>query len=130
MNWYLQPFRKYAVFAGRASRKEFWPFFLLNLLLILALCGIDHLIGTWNSENHFGLLSLIVGSIIFIPTLAVTVRRLHDIDRRGWWDVILFIPFAGIVPFILFMTEDSQPGENRYGPSPKMEPADNQTHEN
>jgi uncharacterized membrane protein YhaH (DUF805 family) len=129
MIWYLETFRKYAVFAGRASRKEFWPFFLFNLFLIFAFCGIDHLAGTWYPESHTGLISLICGSIILIPTIAVTVRRLHDIDRRGWWDLILFIPLAGIIPFLLFMAEDSQPGENKYGPSPKMESANNEVHQ-
>jgi len=119
MKWYFKAVRKYAVFAGRARRKEFWTFFLTNLLIALSLRGIDILLGTWNPDDRFGLVSFIFEVVILIPTIAVSIRRLHDTNRSGWQYLILFIPFIGWIYFLVLMAENSQPSENRYGPQPK-----------
>jgi len=121
MKWYFKVLTKYAVFAGRARRKEFWTFFLVNLLIIFSLRGIDILLGTWNRVSHSGLLSVIFEFAILIPTIAVSIRRLHDTNRTGWWILIHFIPLIGWIPFYIFMGENSQPSENRYGPDPKAD---------
>ena len=125
MNWYFKALRKYAVFTGRAQRREFWTFFFVNLFIIFALRGIDILLGTWNRDDRVGLISLIFEFAILIPALAVTIRRLHDTNRSGWWCLIHFIPLIGWIPFYMFMGEDSQPSENQYGPNPKPELARN-----
>jgi uncharacterized membrane protein YhaH (DUF805 family) len=119
MKWYFQPLRKYAVFVGRARRKECWTFALINLAIIFALRRLDILVGTWDSESHVGLVSAIFQFVTLIPTIAVSVRRLHDTNRSGWWYLLVFIPLFGWIPLLIFLAEDSQQGENKYGPRPK-----------
>jgi uncharacterized membrane protein YhaH (DUF805 family) len=114
MNWYLEVIRKYAVFQGRARRKEYWMFFLFNILiafglgfavgLLTTLLGLD--------PSLVGTTSTIYNLAILIPGIAVGIRRMHDIGRSGWW--ILF-PVVNLVMFCL----DSQSGPNEYGPNPK-----------
>jgi len=122
MNWYLQALKKYATFEGRARRKEFWFFALFNFLAILVLALIDGALGTFSKEAGLGLLSGIYVLAIFIPSIAVTVRRLHDTDRSGWWILISFLQLIGGLVLLVFEVLDSTPGENRYGPNPKGVP--------
>ncbi len=119
MNWYLKVLKKYAVFRGRARRKEYWYFFLFNLLISIGLAVVDNLTGTLDPETGVGLLSGLYGFAVIIPGLAVTVRRLHDTDRSGWWFLISLIPLVGAIVLLVFMLLDSTPGENRFGPNPK-----------
>jgi len=119
MNWYVEVLKKYAVFDGRARRKEYWYFFLLNILASIALTGIDAMIGTFDAHVGIGLLGGVYILAVLLPGLAVSVRRLHDTDRSGWWVLISFIPVIGGLVFLVFMILDSQPGSNTYGPNPK-----------
>lgn len=119
MNWYLQALKQYAVFKGRARRKEYWFFALFNLIVSVVLTVVDYMTGSLDPELGVGLLSGIYSLAILIPSLAVTVRRLHDTDRTGWWVLIAFIPFIGAIVLLVFMLLDSKPGDNRYGPNPK-----------
>ena len=119
MNWYLQALKQYAVFKGRARRKEYWFFALFNLIVSIVLTVVDYMTGSLDPELGVGLLSGIYSLAILIPSLAVTVRRLHDTDRTGWWVLIAFIPFIGAIVLLVFMLLDSKPGDNRYGPNPK-----------
>jgi len=80
---------------------------------------IDSLLGTFSSTTGIGLLSGIFALATFIPYLAVTVRRLHDTDRSGWWLLLAFIPIIGGIILLVFMIQDSQPETNRFGPNPK-----------
>lgn len=143
MNYYLDVLRKYAVFGGRARRREYWFFALFNLIASAVLGLLDNLLGTPMipladfalplgmtgpgsaavPEDVFtiGLLSLLYGLAVFIPGLAVTVRRLHDVGRSGWWLLLAFVPVVGGIVLFVFTLIDSQPGENRYGPNPKGE---------
>jgi len=118
MNWYLQALKQYAVFKGRARRKEYWFFALFNLIVSIVLT-VDYMTGSLDPELGVGLLSGIYSLAILIPSLAVTVRRLHDTDRTGWWVLIAFIPFIGAIVLLVFMLLDSKPGDNQYGPNPK-----------
>jgi uncharacterized membrane protein YhaH (DUF805 family) len=120
MSWYLEVLKKYAVFDGRARRKEYWMFFLINLLISVVLIAIDNLIGTF-SQTGFGLLQGLYSLAVLIPSIAVTVRRLHDIGRTGWWILIGLIPVIGGIVLLIFMVLDSQPGVNQYGPNPKAD---------
>jgi uncharacterized membrane protein YhaH (DUF805 family) len=135
MNWYIRVLKKYAVFSGRARRKEYWMFALFNFifslvasLLQLAIFGM----ALW----EFNPLSIVYGVIggfiipvvyvvyaiaVFVPTLAVSVRRLHDIGKSGWYLLINLIPIAGPIWFLVLVCSDSQPGNNEYGPNPKAE---------
>ena len=121
MNWYLEVLKKYAVFSGRARRKELWYFTLINSIILLVLTITDGLIGTFSIETGVGLLSSIYNLAIIIPNLAVTVRRLHDTDRSAWWLLIMLIPLIGIIVLLVFMMLDSNAGENKFGVNPKDE---------
>jgi len=118
MSWYLEALKNYAVFSGRSRRKEYWYFVLFNAVVGLVLSGLDALLGTFSSSANVGLLSGIY-ALAIIPTLAVSVRRLHDIDRTGWWVLIHLVPVIGSVVLLVFAVLDSTPGENRFGSNPK-----------
>lgn len=113
MNWYLGCWKKYAEFSGRARRQEFWMFVLFNSLAGVALGVVDGILGT--NGGLGGLYSLAV----LIPFLAVSVRRLHDTDRSGWWILVNIIPLIGAIILLVFLCSDSKPGENRFGANPK-----------
>ena len=113
MHWYLDVLKKYAVFTGRATRSEFWMFFLVNLIIALVLAAIDWYLRT--PSVFQGLYSLAV----LVPLIAVGVRRLHDTDRSGWWMLLYLIPCIGFLVLVVFWAQDSQPGSNQYGPNPK-----------
>ena len=119
MSWYLEVLKKYAVFSGRARRAEYWYFVLFNIIVAIVLSLIDTLLGTFNFMQGVGLLSGLYSLAVLIPTLAVTVRRLHDIDRTGWWIFINLIPLIGFIVLLVFAVTDGTPGSNRYGPNPK-----------
>jgi uncharacterized membrane protein YhaH (DUF805 family) len=119
LSWYLEALKNYAVFGGRSRRKEYWYFVLFNIIVFIVLELVDVLLGTFNVVQGIGILSGIYSIAVIIPTLAVTVRRLHDIDRTGWWIFINLIPLIGTIVLLVFAVTDSTPGSNRYGPNPK-----------
>jgi uncharacterized membrane protein YhaH (DUF805 family) len=118
MNWYVEALKQYAVFSGRARRKEYWYFVLFNILISAVLLLIDTVMGTVNKEAGIGLLGGIYALAVLIPSIAVSVRRLHDTDRSGWWVLIGLIPLIGAIVLIVFMVQAGTPGENRYGKNP------------
>jgi uncharacterized membrane protein YhaH (DUF805 family) len=122
MEWYLQALKKYATFEGRERRNEYWFFVLFNFLAIMVLAIIDGLAGTFSEEAEIGLFSGLYLLAVFLPSLAVTVRRLHDTDRSGWWILVNFIPLIGFIVILIFALLDSTPGDNKYGPNPKDVP--------
>jgi uncharacterized membrane protein YhaH (DUF805 family) len=119
MNWYLSALKQYAVFKGRARRKEYWFFVLFNLIASLVLTVVDFMTGSLDVELGMGLLSGLYSLAILIPSLAVTVRRLHDTDHTGWWLLIGLVPLIGAIVLLIFTLQDSQPGDNQYGANPK-----------
>jgi uncharacterized membrane protein YhaH (DUF805 family) len=126
MEWYLDVFRKYAQFDGRARRKEYWMFTLFNLVAYFVLAIVGFLfVALLAKGEHQGLALLflapiwIYGLAVIIPGLAVTVRRLHDTGRSGWWILISFVPFVGGIILLVFTCLDSEPGTNLYGLNPK-----------
>jgi uncharacterized membrane protein YhaH (DUF805 family) len=120
VSWYLEALKKYAVFSGRSRRMEYWYFVLFNIIVAVVLSLIDRLIGTFSGTSNIGLLSGIYGLAVLIPALAVTVRRLHDIDRTGWWIFINLIPLIGAIVLLVFALTPGTPGSNRYGLDPKQ----------
>jgi uncharacterized membrane protein YhaH (DUF805 family) len=106
------------VFGGRSRRKGYWDFLLFNIIVAIVLAWIDALLGTFSSSG-IGVLSGIYGLAILIPSLAVTVRRLHDIDRSGWWILINLFPLIGSIVLLVFAVSEGTPGNNQYGPNPK-----------
>ena len=123
MNWYLEVLRKYAVFSGRARRMEYWMFFLFNLIISFLLGVVDGVLGTFSPESGVGLLGGLYSLAILIPSIAVTIRRLHDSGRTGWWFLLIFIPLIGALVLLVFMVLDSEQGTNDYGPNPKEQAA-------
>lgn len=119
MSWYIEVLKKYAVFGGRARRKEYWYFVLFNLIISIVLAIVDNVTGSFSAEAGMGLLGGLYMLAVLIPGIAVSVRRLHDTDRSGWWLLIILVPLIGAIVLIIFMVLDSSPGENQYGPNPK-----------
>jgi uncharacterized membrane protein YhaH (DUF805 family) len=113
LNWYLDGLKQYAVFSGRARRKAYWMFLLFNIIISVVLGVLEGLVG------GPGVLGGLYSLAIVIPSLAVSVRRLHDTGRSGWWLLLCLIPLIGSIVLIVFMAQDSQPGSNQYGPNPK-----------
>ena len=119
MNWYVQVLKKYAVFSGRARRKEYWYFALFNFIIGFVLGLIDAVLGL-TMVGTSGLLSSLYFLAVLLPTIGVSVRRLHDTGRSGWWILIGLIPLIGAIILLFYMVSDSQEGTNQYGPSPKL----------
>lgn len=111
MNWYLKVLKQYAVFSGRARRKEYWMFFLFNFLISIALGFMEGLLGIARNNDQ-SVLSNIYSLAVLIPSIGVGIRRMHDTNRSGWW---LLLPIVNLI----FLAQDGQPGENRFGSDPK-----------
>ena len=118
MNWYLTVLKKYAQFSGRARRREYWMFYLVNVLIVFCLVFLERLLGILQA-NGLGLLTGLYILLLILPTLAVGVRRLHDTGRSGWWMLLALVPIIGPIVLFVFSVLDSEPGDNRYGPNPK-----------
>ncbi len=104
-------FSKYVVFAGRASRSEYWFWVLFTLIASIACAVIDAVLGIRVLDPLFSLAT-------FLPSLAVSVRRLHDIDRTGWWFLLWFVPLIGWIVLLVFACRRGDDGPNRFGPPP------------
>src|SRR3712207_18440 len=112
-------FRNYAVFEGRARRSEYWWFFLFNVLMQGATGLVD---AALFGDDSVGLVNGLYSLAVLLPGLAVAVRRLHDVDRSGWWLLISFIPVIGIVLLIVWFSQKGDAGPNRFGPDPAPAP--------
>ncbi len=130
MNWYFQVLKKYAVFSGRARRKEYWYFILFNGIICFVLGLIEGLafvlrdgkgalITPEMGEMSFSVLAGIYALAVLLPSIGVSIRRLHDTGRGGWWLLISLIPLVGSIILLIYMVANSQEGTNQYGPSPK-----------
>lgn len=94
-------------------------FVLFNIIISILLSIVDGITGTFSAMAGLGLLGGLYSLAVLIPSLAVSVRRLHDTSRSGWWLLIALIPLVGAIVLIVFMAQDSKPGENQYGANPK-----------
>lgn len=122
MNWFIEVIKKYAVFNGRARRKEYWFYVLFYVIFALIIGVIDATIFGAGPETGTGPLGMIYVLALFLPSLGVAVRRLHDTGRTGWWMLLVLIPLIGPIVLLVFFVLDSTPGQNQYGPNPKEEP--------
>jgi uncharacterized membrane protein YhaH (DUF805 family) len=120
MSWYLAVLKKYAVFSGRARRKEYWFFLLFNIIFLIVATILDNLFKTTFENMSYGWFYLLYALAVLIPSIALEVRRLHDVGKSGWWYFIALIPLVGAIWLLVLMLTDSQPGDNKYGPNPKM----------
>jgi uncharacterized membrane protein YhaH (DUF805 family) len=114
MDWYLYVLKHYAVFSGRANRPQYWTFTLINVVVSLVFTML-------NGLTH-GVLAPLYSLFIVIPSLAVQVRRLHDINRSAWWLLIVLIPVIGSIILLIFSALPGTPGPNTYGPQPANRP--------
>ena len=105
--------RKYATFSGRARRPEYWWFYLAYILTDIVLSTVDVIL----FSSEYGVLSPILNLGMLIPSLAVGARRLHDIGRSGWWQLLIFIPILGWIVLIWWWTRPGDPQDNRFGPA-------------
>jgi len=108
-------FKKYATFTGRASRSEYWWWTLFVLIASIVLTIIDTAV---LGAEEYGILSTIFGLAILVPAIAVTVRRLHDTDRSGWWIFLGLIPIIGTLVLLFWYVSRGREGDNRFGPDP------------
>ena len=120
MEEYKAVLNKYAVFSGRARRREYWMFVLVNFIIMIGLSVVISIVASvLKLGSAASYLSQIYGLAVLLPSLAVGVRRLHDTGRSGWWLLIGVIPLIGSIVLLILMAKDSQPGDNAYGPNPK-----------
>lgn len=119
MNWFTTALKKYAVFSGRSRRREYWYFVLFYLIIYIVLAVIDNATGSIDPQTRIGLFTGIFSLAMLIPSLSVTVRRLHDTDRTGWWILITLIPLIGAIVLLVFLLQDSNAEANRFGANPK-----------
>ncbi|WP_394210329.1 DUF805 domain-containing protein [Enterovibrio calviensis] len=111
MNYFLLALKNFAVFSGRARRKEYWMFILFYLIFSIVLTIVDQILGS-------AFLSLIFSLALLVPSISLTARRLHDTGRSGWWQLIALIPLVGAIVMIVFLVQDSKE-DNEYGVNPK-----------
>lgn len=115
MDWFKKGLRNYANFSGRARRKEYWYFVLVQMGLVIIAMILDAII--FNSE--IGLIYIVVALGLFLPGLAVTIRRLHDTSRSGWWFLISILPLIGSIILLVFLASDTKFETNQWGPPAK-----------
>lgn len=120
MKWYTHVLKNYVNFNGRARRKEYWMFFLFNLIFAVCAAILDNLLGLSSKDmGGYGPIYGLYALATLLPGLAVAVRRLHDIGKSGWFLLIGLIPLIGGIWLLVLMCTDSQPGSNEYGANPK-----------
>jgi uncharacterized membrane protein YhaH (DUF805 family) len=119
MNWYLAVLKKYAVFSGRARRKEYWMFFLFNIIFEIVAVILDHVLGTVIEDSGYGVIYVLYCLAVLLPGIAVSVRRLHDVGKSGWLLLIALIPIVGAIWLLVLFCTDGNPGKNEYGANPK-----------
>lgn len=109
---YLKPWMNFAKFDGRASRREYWTFVLVNMAISIVINFLARQVGI------LGILSMLFSLAVFVPSLAVGIRRLHDTGKSGWMFLLAFIPLLGWLALLIFMLQESS-GDNQYGVTPK-----------
>jgi len=134
MKWYLKVIKHYADFSGRASRKELWMFVLLNGIFANAIMVLENVLGITAFDfaiflgkttpdlfgnMGFGWLFLTYNLAVLIPSLAVGVRRFHDIGKSGWNYFVGLIPLAGVIILLVWFCKNGQAVENKWGTNPK-----------
>ncbi|MEX3229128.1 DUF805 domain-containing protein [Escherichia coli] len=115
MQWYLSVLKNYVGFSGRARRKEYWMFTLINAIVGAIINVIQLILGL-----ELPYLSMLYLLATFLPVLALAIRRLHDTDRSGDWALLFFVPFIGWLVLLFFFCTEGTSGSNRYGNDPKF----------
>ena len=113
-------FKRYLDFNGRSSRAEVWWFVLFLWVATIILIIVDALTGTYNVAAGRGLLSGLFGLATLIPSITLGARRLHDINRTGWWQLLWFLPVIGWIILIVWAIFRGDEGDNKYGTNPRQ----------
>lgn len=117
VEYFTRAYQNFAKFDGRDTRQEFWMFILAYFIVSIVLTIIDTVSGMIiGGENGLGVLSTLFGLATFIPSISIATRRLHDIGKSGWWQLIVLVPFVGFIVLIIFYCLPSE-GDNKYGPA-------------
>ncbi len=116
MNWFLVVVKNYTGFEGRAQRQEYWMFYLFYVIFYAVAAVIDNFLA---AILGFPILTIVFALGLLLPSLAVTIRRLHDIGKSGWWIFISLVPVIGTIWLLVLLCTDSIAGENEFGPNPK-----------
>lgn len=119
MKWYLKVLKEYTNFEGRARRTEYWMFALFNFLIFIPLYAIDVFLFSKGILPIPMALSAIYFLAVLLPSISVLVRRLHDVDKSGWWYFISFVPLVGSFILLFFLVQDGTVGDNQFGSNPK-----------
>lgn len=119
MNFFIDAIKNYATFTGRATRQQYWMFYLFYIIFYIILAILDNALGLANAELGTGVLTTIYSLGLLIPSIAILARRLHDIGRSGWWILLIFIPLIGAIVILIFTLLDSERQANEYGESIK-----------
>ena len=119
MNWFLVALKKYAVFSGRARRKEYWLFTLFYMIFAIIAAILDNVLGIAIENLGYGPIYLLLCLALYLPALGVLVRRLHDVGKSGWFFFISLIPIIGGIWLLVLLCRDSMAGSNQYGANPK-----------
>ena len=134
MKWYIKCIKNYTLFKGRASRTEFWYFILYWAIFYVIIIAVDRVLGfnfinlktlpfseyipLANLYDEVGLLTVIYRPLTILPSLAVISRRLHDINRSGWWCLMCVTPL--VIILIIFLCKKSDENKNQFGPKPSL----------
>tara|TARA_B110000014_G_C19852425_1_gene441676 strand:+ start:259 stop:630 length:372 start_codon:yes stop_codon:yes gene_type:complete len=123
MKWYIKVMKNFTTFSGRARRKEYWMFTLVNGIIAIVLYFPGAILVEFPETEVIGFILCIpyflYSLVVFLPSLAVSIRRLHDQDKSGWWFLINFFPCVGPIWFLVLTCLDGTPGDNQYGPASK-----------
>ena len=122
IEWYKKVvFENYANFNGRARRSEYWYFALASGIISIVLNIIDRVAGSNFGIAETGIISSLYSLLVLLPSIAVGVRRLHDVGKSGWFILIIFIPIIGAIWLLILACTEGDRGTNAYGPDPKNE---------
>lgn len=112
MEHFTAAVQQYINFEGRNTRTQYWMFILFYMIFYVVCAIVGKVIGTT-------LIALLYSLALLLPSIAAATRRLHDTGRSGWWQLIALIPLLGAIVLIVFLAQDTTPGDNQYGPNPK-----------
>lgn len=113
MEFFIRAYKNYANFNGRDTRQQYWMFYLFYIIVYIVLSVIDSVVGA------DGLLGGIFALATLIPSIAIGTRRLHDIGKSGWWQLILLVPLIGAIILIVFFAKQGMIGDNQFGNDPR-----------
>jgi len=116
---YFTVLKKFTKFSGRSRMSEFWMFTLINFIFMILALIIDNVTGIILRPLPFGTFFIIYTLLVFLPGLALLVRRMHDVGKSGWFVLLSLIPLIGTVWLLALCITEGNPGDNKYGPSPK-----------